>query len=748
MKKSIIIIIIAFHTSLFTLHAIAQGDWYPLHPNPTSNHLKGICFVDDLNGWAVGEKGTILNTSDGGESWEYQQSGTLLSLRSVFFTDAQNGWIVGGNTHPIPGEYIILHTSDGGYTWVEQAAASTGCLRDVFFVDNNYGWAFGDQNHIFSTSDGGGNWTAQISGVGYSYGWEVFFTDSLRGWTACSNGLQSTNDGGLNWNVKIEGNFKSIFFIDEKVGWASSSGSIGTVIHTTDAFETWDTINTCYNLIIPGYSSSCGFYSLFFKDTNTGWALYYSCSSGGWISGCGYNLIKTNDGGNSWETIDLPVDLPFSNGNYSQLCFSSQGNGCIVGSHGIVLTSIHWEDEWVERSHGNCFYLKTIVFTDNLNGWTAGHNSYYGFVNSTDTTSVMMHTADGGLYWEEIDHPVTGMINSISYLNNDKLWAVGYNGNYSSSCEAVIIHSKNGGMDWEIQHQESGYSLNDVQFINGESGWAVGRYYDEGKIFKSDDGGDTWELQSDDSCQGLSGVYFADPDHGWAVGSTIYATIDGGRHWLEQQYDTSGLSLESVFFLNPSEGWVVGKRIILHTVDGGENWSFELHDHQLYSIHFKDEDHGLISGSGGIVLFTQDGGITWQEMETGTDHGLNAVFYTPNGQAYAAGDWGTIVKSDLLTASVEKPKFNTQHSTFNIQTYPNPTSGISHFAFYISQYQWVSLKIYDLLGREVATVLDEMMPAGEHVVRYDMTGLPAGVYFVELRAKGIGLRAVSKLVVL
>jgi hypothetical protein len=71
--------------------------------------------------------------------------------------------------------------------------------------------------------------------------------------------------------------------------------------------------------------------------------------------------------------------------------------------------------------------------------------------------------------------------------------------------------------------------------------------------------------------------------------------------------------------------------------------------------------------------------------------------------------------------------------TLNIQIFPNPTNGISHFAFHISQYQWVTLKIYDLHGRELAVILDEM--------------LPAGVYVVGLRAKGVGRRAVSKLLV-
>lgn len=78
---------------------------------------------------------------------------------------------------------------------------------------------------------------------------------------------------------------------------------------------------------------------------------------------------------------------------------------------------------------------------------------------------------------------------------------------------------------------------------------------------------------------------------------------------------------------------------------------------------------------------------------------------------------------------------------FQMMCYPNPTRGISHFAFHISQYQWVSLKIFDLHGREMAEVLVEMLPAGEHVVRWDMSGLPAGVYVVELRAEGDGHRA-------
>jgi hypothetical protein len=69
-------------------------------------------------------------------------------------------------------------------------------------------------------------------------------------------------------------------------------------------------------------------------------------------------------------------------------------------------------------------------------------------------------------------------------------------------------------------------------------------------------------------------------------------------------------------------------------------------------------------------------------------------------------------------------------SEFKIDIYPNPSWGISHFTFHISQYQWVTLKVFDLHGREVAVVLDEMLPAGEHVVSFDAGSLPPGVYII------------------
>jgi hypothetical protein len=98
-----------------------------------------------------------------------------------------------------------------------------------------------------------------------------------------------------------------------------------------------------------------------------------------------------------------------------------------------------------------------------------------------------------------------------------------------------------------------------------------------------------------------------------------------------------------------------------------------------------------------------------------------------------------VVSSDTLTYlffeldAINPYVDESQIENFGVQLLPNPTNGISHFTFNISQYQHMTLKIYDLHGREVATVVDERMPAGEHTVRFDARSLPVGIYFCRVR---------------
>ena len=109
MTLKIILISLIVLTTLNLLNA----QWQVLN-SPTQNRLWSVCFADTSNGWAVGNNGTIIHTTDAGTTWQFQSGGANNILYSVFFIDSNNGWIVGENG-------IILHTSNAGVNWNNQS---------------------------------------------------------------------------------------------------------------------------------------------------------------------------------------------------------------------------------------------------------------------------------------------------------------------------------------------------------------------------------------------------------------------------------------------------------------------------------------------------------------------------------------------------------------------------------------------------------------------------------------------------
>ena len=119
--------------------------------------LKDVFFANNQTGWAVGDDGIIVNTTDGGLTWTTQTSGTTEKLRAVFFIDTNTGWIAGGlNTK------TILKTTDGGSVWQDITPANiiNNQLRDIAFADANTGWVI-DSDSIYLTTDGGNTWTTE-----------------------------------------------------------------------------------------------------------------------------------------------------------------------------------------------------------------------------------------------------------------------------------------------------------------------------------------------------------------------------------------------------------------------------------------------------------------------------------------------------------------------------------------------------------------------------------------------------------
>ena len=189
----------------------------------TTANLNGVstCRCDSPDGWAVGDYGHILNTVNGGTTWNPQLSGTGQNLESVWFVNAFDGWAVGKRG-------VILNTGDGGTTWTAQTSGTTGELDGVVFADPVHGYAVGQNGVILATVNGGTTWTAQTSHTSQNLeSVSTIFTGSgcaTVGESVCTatlapptgdwhdaiavgkNGvIRMTQDGGATWTISNSG---------------------------------------------------------------------------------------------------------------------------------------------------------------------------------------------------------------------------------------------------------------------------------------------------------------------------------------------------------------------------------------------------------------------------------------------------------------------------------------------------------------------------------------------------------------
>lgn len=129
--------------------------------------LHAVQFVDEREGWAVGDEGVVWHTVDGGQSWERQATGLRASLRSVHFLNPYTGWVAGRDElpHGQGSVGILLFTRDGGLKWQRVGTNFFPGLEHVHFVDNKIGFVVGDgtgqfSTGIFRTTDSGRTWQA------------------------------------------------------------------------------------------------------------------------------------------------------------------------------------------------------------------------------------------------------------------------------------------------------------------------------------------------------------------------------------------------------------------------------------------------------------------------------------------------------------------------------------------------------------------------------------------------------------
>lgn len=270
MKTLAIIIFALIAQSLYS-----QG--WVLKITGTSNDLIDVHFLDVSTGYAVGQTGTILKTTNGGDNWVSQVSGTANQLNSVRFFNASTGYTA-GNTG------TILKTTNGGTNWVAQTSGTTEHLFDMSMIDASTIYLaknFSLTSSVLRTVNGGTNWTSQ--GITGSFN-SIYFPSASTGYVvgSTSAGNRTTNSGA-NWiamSFPVAGNYRSVFFTSETTGYCAGQLGAGTsplMMKTTNAGVNWvdqptgqaQYLNAVYfPNTLTGYA--CGRVGLMIKTTSGG----------------------------------------------------------------------------------------------------------------------------------------------------------------------------------------------------------------------------------------------------------------------------------------------------------------------------------------------------------------------------------------------------------------------------------------------------------------------------------------------
>ncbi|MBI4333539.1 MAG: hypothetical protein HY673_19930 [Chloroflexi bacterium] len=292
---------------MFAARAQVGGEetWSP-QTSGTTRRLFSVFFFDAAKGWAVGEGGTMVRTTNGGASWTVQDSGIIYNLRSVFFLSPTNGWVAGDSGY-------VARSSDGGLTWNKLDVGTSAHLNAVRFKDINMGWAVGDAGAILETTDGGTTWQRKASGTNNSLR-SLVFLDAQTYWAAGDAGtFVRTEDGGASWvsqpAIATTVNLSSVIFTSQGTGYAVGAG--GVLVVSADRGKNWTRIVL---------TIAQNFHSIAFADAGNGW-----------IAADNGTMLVTRDGGRSWD-----VRLLGTSNRVSSLYFVDRRNGWAVGDSGSV----------------------------------------------------------------------------------------------------------------------------------------------------------------------------------------------------------------------------------------------------------------------------------------------------------------------------------------------------------------------------------------------------------------------------
>jgi photosystem II stability/assembly factor-like uncharacterized protein len=449
------------------------------------------------------------------------------------------------------------------------------------------------------------------------------------------------------------------------------------------------------------------------------WKVKFVSSTVGWIVGEAGTILKTTNGGTTWT-----AQTSGAGNNLYCVSFSDSNTGTVVGSYGKILRTTNGGATWTSQTNGTTLALYGVSFTDANTGTVVGGNG------------TILRTTNGGTTWTLQTSGTTNFLNGVSFTDINTGTAIGDLG--------TVLRTTNGGTTWTSQTSGTTKYLYGVSFTDANTGTVVGG---NGTILRTTNGGTTWTLQTSGLTDFLHGVSFTDANTGTAVGGfgRILRTTNGGTTWTSQTSGATDFILTGVSFTDENTGTVVGVLgTILRTTNGGvpvELTSFEAHP-EGNTVNLSWSTATELNNRGfEIERKVNDARVTLDFVSGhGTTSEKQNYFYLDN---VSELDNGSIVNYRLkqidfdgsFEYSNEIEVIINLTSGFSLsQNYPNPFNPSTIIKYSVASASFVTLKVYDVLGNEIAALVNEEKIPGIYTAEFNGAGLSSGVYFYRLSA--------------
>ena len=531
-------------------HSEDEGDTWQCVPIEITN-LTDLFFLDELYGWLVGRDGLIMKTVDGGETWSSISIGFLYDMETVFFLSRDTGWVAG-----IDG--FILRTYDGGNTWEGSNWGQQRTIRDIYFINGSEGWCAGADGFVSHSINGGVSWsTTQVSSFDSEFN-KIFFINPDTVWAFEDGNYPSIIYCYKNghWVYESQDVFAVRDFVIHDDHSVKAVGRSGEIAFSADLFKTWTS---------RSHITHSPTFRIFFANEYTGWTL-------------GTDLLKTNDGGNSWDINNAYGYTDFYRGDFigedTAFVCTKKGNNSIVIR--TVDGGAHWQN--VLEINMSYFSFVCIDFVDSQHGWAAGRQSIAylpGEATGKDYLTHIYRTIDAGVTWTLEEHDSLGQIYDMQFVNP----VTGY------IIDAVrLFKTTDAGKTWKMLHNNG--SHRHMEFVDEVTGLLAGR---TPGLYKTSDGGISWDTMHTGFYGEINGMDILDTNFFVCVGDSGYVLIteDGGQRWSKQKVLPDENNLGGVSFINKNEGWVGNwyNPIIMHTTNGGASWTAdEIGHNDYYSV--------------------------------------------------------------------------------------------------------------------------------------------------------------------